>query len=163
MRYDPLKMYVISTWCSGHNAEIYRCIGLFQNVITRWILKITQQYFGFIHYTCYNLYSSMSNCFWGHRYIFIFDPKCKLSDTPDCDWHVHVKTYVKLISLSDSDLRPSSNYYCCCELCPWRFDRSITLSLSLMSCTIHLEMSKALDCFSSNISRGFCYRPSVLF
>ena len=27
---------------------------------------------------------------WGHRYIFIFDPKCKLSDTPDCDWHVYI-------------------------------------------------------------------------
>ena len=80
----PIKMYVISTLCSVHNAKISRHIGLLQNVITRWILKITQQYFGFIHY---NIYSSMSNCFWCHRNIFIFDPKCKLSDTPDCDWH----------------------------------------------------------------------------
>ena len=84
MRCDPLKMHVISTLCSDHNAKISRHIGLLQNVITRWILKITQQYFGFIHYY---LYSSMSNCFRGHRLIFIFDLKCKLSDTPDCDWH----------------------------------------------------------------------------
>ena len=35
MRCDPLKMYVISTLCSVHNAKISRYIGLLQNVITR--------------------------------------------------------------------------------------------------------------------------------
>ena len=57
-----IKMYVISPLCSVHSAKISRHIGLLQNVITRWILKITQQYFGFIHY---KLYSFMSNCFGG--------------------------------------------------------------------------------------------------
>ena len=30
----------------------------------------------------------MCNCFLGNAENFIFDPKCKPSDTPDCDWHV---------------------------------------------------------------------------
>ena len=29
----------------------------------------------------------MCNCFLGNAENFIFDPKCKPSDTPDCDWH----------------------------------------------------------------------------
>ena len=33
----------------------------------------------------------MCNCFLGNAENFIFDPKCKPSDTPDCDWHeIHV-------------------------------------------------------------------------
>ena len=30
----------------------------------------------------------MCNCFLGNAENFMFDPKCKPSDTPDCDWHV---------------------------------------------------------------------------
>ena len=30
----------------------------------------------------------MCNCFLGNAENFIFDLKCKPSDTPDCDWHV---------------------------------------------------------------------------
>ena len=33
----------------------------------------------------------MCNCFWGNTENFIFDPKCKPSDTPDCDWHVCIR------------------------------------------------------------------------
>ena len=29
----------------------------------------------------------MCNCFLVNAENFIFDPKCKPSDTPDCDWH----------------------------------------------------------------------------
>ena len=32
----------------------------------------------------------MCNCFLGNAENFIFDPKCKPSDTPDCDWHVNI-------------------------------------------------------------------------
>ena len=52
----------------------------------------------------------MSNCFWGHRNIFIFDPKCKLSDTPDCDWHVsrtHAKNLHAIAVLYKNSRTPS--------------------------------------------------------
>ena len=32
----------------------------------------------------------MCNCFLGNAENFIFDPKCKPSDTPDCDWHDNI-------------------------------------------------------------------------
>ena len=46
--------------------------------------------FGF-HTLFIVLYSFMCNCFWGNTENFIFDPKCKPSDTPDCDWHVCIR------------------------------------------------------------------------
>ena len=85
MRYDPLKMYVVSTLCSGHNAEISRYIGHLQNVITRWILKITPHIL--VSYTI--IYTLPCPIVFGaiDKFSFFY-PKCKLSDTPDCDWHV---------------------------------------------------------------------------
>ena len=91
----PIKMHpgVISTLCSVHNAKISCHIELLQNVITRRILKITHQYL--VSYTI--IYTLPCPIVFGAIDIFlIFDPKCKLSDTPDCDWHVSTKLEIFL-------------------------------------------------------------------
>ena len=36
----------------------------------------------------------MCNCFLGNAENLIFDPKCKPSDTPDCDWHASEVSFI---------------------------------------------------------------------
>ena len=78
--------------CSVRDADMSPLTALLQNGITHKISKITSQYFGFINY---NLYYSICNSFNDNTTNFIFNPKCKPSDTPDCDWHVTSQIPVK--------------------------------------------------------------------
>ena len=54
----------------------------------------------------------MCNCFLDNAENFIFDPKCKPSDTPDCDWHDSTR----------------SRRYFCEEVFPWFFSFYASIS-----------------------------------
>ena len=41
----------------------------------------------------------MCNCFLGNAENFIFDPKCKPSDTTDCEWHVSQHIIMETVEL----------------------------------------------------------------
>ena len=56
----------------------------------------------------------MCNCFLGNAENFIFDPKCKPSDTPDCDWHVTPVSETSLLPLTTERFVPVDKMACLC-------------------------------------------------